>query len=204
MALGCLAAAVVNTACLAVAVLLCLCIIGYNGLLKSTVLGPVAMGACRFLNVTLAIAGVWGGLEVSSNLPAALWLIPLGNGVYITGVTWFARQEATTSSRGSLSAAAFTLSGGLAIHAYTIAMFGRFDVAWIAAVLFTGVVVYRIATAIRDPSPQRVQSAIKTFVLGLAALDAVLATAFVGPLYGLAILFLLLPAFVLGRWIYST
>jgi len=40
-------------------------------------------------------------------------------------------------------------------------------------------------------------------VLGLVALDAVLATMFVG-LPGLLVLLLLPPALVLGKWVYST
>jgi 4-hydroxybenzoate polyprenyltransferase len=48
-----------------------------------------------------------------------------------------------------------------------------------------------------------VQTAVKRCVLGLAALDAVLATAFVG-VPGLLLLLLLPPALALGKWVYST
>ncbi|MBN9520399.1 hypothetical protein J0H58_18035, partial [bacterium] len=60
-----------------------------------------------------------------------------------------------------------------------------------------------VRRAIRSPGPREVQAAIKRCVLGLVALDAVLATAFVG-LPGLAILLLLPPALALGKWVYST
>ena len=46
-------------------------------------------------------------------------------------------------------------------------------------------------------------AAVKRAILGLVVLDAVLATAFVG-LPGLAILLLLPPAMLLGKWVYST
>ena len=60
-----------------------------------------------------------------------------------------------------------------------------------------------IARAISTPGPKEVQTAVKRCVLGLVALDAVLATAFVGA-WGLLVLLLLPPALVLGKWVYST
>ena len=57
--------------------------------------------------------------------------------------------------------------------------------------------------AIRRPLPQRVQPAIKRAVLGLVLFDAILASALVG-VWGLLIAVLILPARLLGRWVYST
>ena len=70
-------------------------------------------------------------------------------------------------------------------------------------VLFGFFVGLPLAKAVQNPGPKEVQTAIKRSVLGLVALDAVLATAFVG-LPGLLILLLLPPALVLGKWVYST
>ena len=53
------------------------------------------------------------------------------------------------------------------------------------------------------PEPAPVQVAVKTAILGIIGLDAVLATAISG-IGGLWILVLLLPAILLGRWLYST
>ena len=60
-----------------------------------------------------------------------------------------------------------------------------------------------IARRFSIPAPKQVQAAVKRCILGLVVLDAVLATAFVGPA-GLLILLLLLPAIWLGKWVYST
>ena len=60
-----------------------------------------------------------------------------------------------------------------------------------------------IRRALKHPGPREVQAAIKRCVLGLVGLDAVLAVAFVG-LPGLAVLLLLPPALLLGKWVYST
>ena len=68
---------------------------------------------------------------------------------------------------------------------------------------FTLYVGFPVAAAVREPTPKRVQQAVKRCIFGLVILDAVLATAFVGwP--GLLIGLLLLPAIWLGKWVYST
>src|SRR5262249_24089007 len=80
---------------------LVLAILLYDAWLKRTLLGPVAMAACRFLNVLL-------GFSIAE--PTLLWSARLGLalivGIYIVGVTWFARTEARISRQSSLTAAA--------------------------------------------------------------------------------------------------
>src|SRR5262245_60641130 len=76
-----------------VAGLLTGCIFLYDGVLKAGILGPPAMGACRFLNVILGASAaplVWQMPQLA---------IASGLGIYIVGVTWFARHEAGTSRR---------------------------------------------------------------------------------------------------------
>jgi uncharacterized membrane protein YqgA involved in biofilm formation len=62
-----------------------------------------------------------------------------------------------------------------------------------------------IQLAIRQPTPERVQTAVKRSLLGLVLLDAILATALAGSL-GFVILLLLAPSFYLQRqrWLYAT
>jgi 4-hydroxybenzoate polyprenyltransferase len=73
---------------------------------------------------------------------------------------------------------------------------------YLMAVWCIGVAV-PVGAAIRDPTPTQVQRAVKWLILGLIGLDAVLAFLVVGwP--GLLILLLLIPAILLGRWLYST
>jgi 4-hydroxybenzoate polyprenyltransferase len=131
-------------------------------------------------------------------------------GVYIVGVTWFARTEEGTSSRRHLIlAAGVTLAaaaGALAVPAHAHPR----DPQWVAPVYFpylvAGLLFYvgiPVARAVRRPEPKLVQAAVKRSIFGLVALDATLAVAFVGwP--GLLILLLLLPATWLGKWVYST
>jgi hypothetical protein len=67
-----------------------------------------------------------------------------------------------------------------------------------------GLVLLRpLLRTLYDPSPQNVQSTVTLFLRGVIIVDALLAFAVVGwP--GLFILVLLLPNWLLGRWVYST
>lgn len=181
---------------IAVAVLL------YNAWLKWTPFGPLAMGLCRFGNVILGLSAL-----PHPGPPVGLAIHLAGViGVYIVGVTWFARTEEADSNRRQLAFAAVVMLlaavGGLLVpvHRPEGATPVYFPYLLVAAGFWVGTPVVR---AIRRPEPKLVQAAVKRCIFGLVALDAVLATAFVGwP--GLLILLLLLPATYLGRWVYST
>ncbi len=179
-------------------------ILAYDGWLKRTWAGPLGMGVCRFLNVLLGLSAAlyqdWG---------RALYLA-LVVGVYIVGVTWFARTEALASSRRALTGAALVMLAGLALALPVPAILK--DGPWshetsflyvYLLVAFGVVIGIRVCRAIARPVPERVQRAVKWSVLGLVALDAVLATAAAGTL-GLVLLLLLPPALLLGRRLYST
>ncbi|MFN4261213.1 MAG: hypothetical protein ACK4RK_18145, partial [Gemmataceae bacterium] len=164
--------------------------------------GPVAMGTCRFLNVLLGFV-----LIPEWTWPWSLHLA-LVVGLYIVGVTWFARTEAQRSDPLSLKLAALTMLAALVLalsiptwfppgtssplFPYLLVVFG----------FYLGVPIYRATV---DPSAKKVQSAVKRCILGLVLLDAVLATAIVGT-WGLVILLLLPPAWLLSRsqWLYAT
>jgi 4-hydroxybenzoate polyprenyltransferase len=175
-------------------------IILYDACMKRTWAGPIGMGACRFLNVLLglSIGGSIGGLR---NLHLAAIV-----GVYIIGVTWFARTEARMSNQRMLTGAAGAMLLGLLLALPLPLGLERslgtilFPYMLVALGFFLGLPVCQ---AIVTPTPANVQAAVKRAIMGLAALDAVLATAFAG-LWGLLVLLLLLPALYLGRRIYST
>ncbi len=184
-----------------VAGILAVTILLYDSAAKRSWLGPPAMGACRFLNVLLGLSVV----DDASLVPIR-WHLALVVGLYIAGVTWFAKTEARESSRTALTGAALTMLAAL--------LLGLLLPVWLKPassspafpyllVGFGFLVGIPVCRAVRDPAPKHVQAAVKRAVLSLVVLDATLATGLIGwP--GLLLLFLLPPAFYLGRWVYST
>ncbi len=188
-----------------VASLLATCIVLYNRVLKRTPIAPVVMGACRMLNVLLGMSlatRVWNSTD---------WLIALGVGVYIVGVTWFARTDAQRSARASLVAATVVLLAGIALLAASpfwqqqgwpvlITQQGWY-LLW-AAIAF--IILRRCMLAVLDPSSQRVQAAVRNCVHALIALDAAVCVGFAGASWGIIVLLLLVPTIVLTQWLKST
>ncbi|MGL6072658.1 MAG: UbiA family prenyltransferase [Fimbriiglobus sp.] len=172
----------------------------YNGLLKSTPLGPVVMGLCRWFHVAFAVS-------LTPSFPAEVsWHLASIIGVYIIGVTWFARTEEFAGRPRDLIPAALVMLLALVgvvllpLHESPIAA-NRLVPYCIAA--YVAYLVAALLKAIRDPRPKNVQAGVKRSILGLMALDAIIASHFIGwPAVGM--LFLYLPARVLGKKVYST
>ncbi len=186
--------------------LLAACIVLYDAYLKRTPAGPLAMGACRALNVLLGMSVATAAWQTEH------YLIAGGIGTYVTGVTYFARTEAARSSRLQLALATAVMAPGIVL----LAVFPGWaeDLApWMTSrprywgllmLLLAAHVAWHCASAVMDPFPRQVQSAVKACILSLVALDAAVCAAVRGPYPALAILALLLPAVLLGRWIRLT
>lgn len=203
LVLGVLLALPVGKTSLLVAVFLAAAILAYDGWLKHTWAGPLTMGACRFLNVLLGVS-VCGSLLWPRGAHLALIV-----GLYIVGVTWFARTEASTSNPSALRGAAAVMLASLLLALPLPAFLPEgqhssflFPYLLVGLGFFVGGPVVR---AINNPAPSQVQAAIKRSLMALIVLDAVLATAIAG-LIGLVILFLLAPSVYLNRksWLYAT
>jgi len=193
-----------------VATALAVCIVLYNGVVKSTRAGPLAMGACRALNVLL-------GMSVAATpWHQANWVIAAAIGIYIVGVTWLARQEAGISNRRQLTGATGVMLAGMLL----LSLFHRFVDPSAAAGALANVVLppnwywfwaitaaligRRCVWAIASPTPANVQAAVKIAILSLILFDASVCYAVAGQEVAIAVLALLIPAMFLGRWIYST
>ena len=197
------AAAAVGTNSLLVAAALVACIFAYDGLLKSTVLGPIAMGGCRFLNVMLGASAV-----------DPVWVLPQlhvagGLGVYIAGVTWFARREAGASSRIQLGIAMGTINMGLALLVAFVLNWPRGLQSNMNASIIIGLIALtinrRLLAAIMDPVPAKVQVAIKIMLMSLVMLDAsVVWFVQADSTYAIYVVCLLVPTFLLSRLIPMT
>jgi 4-hydroxybenzoate polyprenyltransferase len=184
------------------AVLLVGAILLYDGWLKRTWAGPAGMGLCRFLNVLLGVSAA-GTLAWPRGPHLALVV-----GLYVAGVTWFARTEARLSKQIHLQGAAAVMLAAL-VTALLLPLQGREGTASplfpYLLVAFGFAVGLPVCQAIASPTPAHVQAAVKRALLGLIVLDAVLASAVVGTV-GLTILVLLAPALYLNRkrWLYAT
>lgn len=181
------------------------CVVAYDAWLKKTILGPLAMGACRALNVLLGMS-----------IAAATWqaphfLIAGGLGLFVAGITAVGRTEARQSHRGWV----FT---GLALMWLGMALVASFPYAdglnhqledtikvwpwiWIVLGLQTG---WRLMHALVDPTPGHVQAAVRYGILSLVVFDAIITFAVVGMVPALCVLTLLVPTLVLSRWLYVT
>ena len=198
---------------LAIAVLLSACIIGYNASLKATVFGPVAMGGCRFFNSLLAMSAAHtsGSQGPWLTFPVTCWVVASGMGIYVTGVTWFSRQEATRSRSMSLVMALSLMLVGVFVVG-TMPCFrdggeGNASTIWSHAFLLFLVSVrifWRGMTAVADPSPEAVQATVKLAVQSILFLNATLAFSAGHHVVAIGIFLLALPMLFLGRWIYST
>ena len=190
----------------AVAPLLAACILMYDAWLKRTPIGPVAMGGCRLFNVLLGMCAL--GVRLSPDC----WLVAGGLGLYVAGLTWFARTESDRSHRLPLSLATLVMALGIAM----LACFPNWSDRAIPGVqrdmenwyLLTGIlgalIIWRCVWAIIEPVPRRVQTAVTQGVLSIIMLDAVACYAVRGMLCAVMILLLLLPTMFLGRWIEMT
>ncbi|MBI2823235.1 MAG: UbiA family prenyltransferase [Planctomycetia bacterium] len=191
---------------------LAIAVLAYDRLLKRTLIAPVAMGACRFLNVLLGAstaAGPWHAMH---------WLVAGGVGLYVVGVTWFARTEARESRALHLLAATAVMAAGLALLAwfpsradarldpvsapdYAVAIGARWYVLWGALGFLT---LWRCVAAALNPRPLHVQMAVRQCILAIVIIDAAACFAVRDLSWAAVILVLLAPAMFLGRWIYST
>ncbi len=197
----------------AVATILVACIVLYDAWLKKTPLGPIGMGACRFFNVLLAMSvATW----VDEN---AMWrlgydesqlMVAGGIGVYIVGVTWFARNEAKDSSSLQLGLAVMVMIGGMTMLGY----YPEFSAKpirlqpehwWPMLLLLLGfTIVRRCFVAVMDPRPEFVQAAVRQCILSLIVLDAAICLTVAPAFWAVGVLALLVPTLLLGKWVYST
>lgn len=202
MLLGIGAAVVASNRSGLLAVLLAVAILAYDYRVKRTPWGPIGMAACRFINVLLGVSLV----DPTAVPPVTQLHLAATVGLYIVGVTWFARTEEKRSEPKVLRRAGLVmLAAGLLALAVGVRVppgtpSPLFPYMWVLAAFWIG---SKIMPAIRQPTPVNVQAGVKRSIFGLVVLDALLACVFVGT-PGLLLVCLLIPAIVVGKWVYST
>ncbi len=147
--------------------------------------GPLNMGLCRGFNLLLGVSAV------PALLPQ-LWYLGIIPVVYIAAITMISRGEVHGGNRKALQ-------GGLFMYAavvVTILVLAFFTgAAWWQVIPFVALFAYLIfpplLEALRKQDARFIGKAVKAGVLSLIVLNAALATAFAGWMWGLAILLLL-------------
>ncbi len=202
-----------------VAICLAACIIAYDSGGKNSIFGPLLMGGCRFFNVLLgcsicAVKPVFLGFETIQFAVAG------AIGIYVAGITMFARFEHTRSPKIYLVNSAVVMFCGIALIASQLPTltiyekFGRYTHLSSEGLLFCGALLVllvfpvgrRILVAIGNPDPKNVQRAVVVSLLTLIMIDAAICyfVAMDRPFYGLAVASLLIPTYWLGRLINPT
>ena len=191
----------------AVAAALAALIVLYDGPLKRTPLAPAAMGGCRALNLLLGasvVAEPWAGPP--GTVAAAM-------GVYVAGLTLFARDEAVRdagpdaradAARNRLVGAA-TVGVGLLVLSVAMVT-GRWSPkvdGLLPAVIVAGIAVTllrRLVAGVTSPGPDTIGPAVRLMVLSIVTLDAATVMAATGsPVLTLLTCALLIPALLLKR-----
>ncbi|MGC8643528.1 MAG: UbiA family prenyltransferase [Isosphaeraceae bacterium] len=194
---------------LVVAAVLAAVILAYDGGVKRTILGPVFMGTCRALNLLLGMShapGLGG--------PVA-WLAAAAFGLFVAGITWISRSETETGRTGNLHlgltlenvALLWLNAAALQPRSFPQPLPGR-PVIPLEGLLVLALVALAVnlaaSGAIRQPTPRTMQRAVKVGILALVWIDVGLVAAVRGVLPAVAVAAIWLPAYVLGRWLYST
>jgi 4-hydroxybenzoate polyprenyltransferase len=205
LVLGIALAGLRGAASLGVAAALAVAIVGYDAVLKSTALGPVAMGSCRFLNVLLGMSVVWPS--------GALWMAPLLMGLYTVAITVLSRDEVMGGGVERTRKVVIAL-GGLAVL-MTMAVFavagrarGGIGIGVLCSVPFVTFLLVRARANFgplwHSAAAPSIGRAIGGGILLMPAIDASFVAA-IGQLAGaLAVLAFIVPASVLKRWYYLT
>lgn len=172
---GCAAAARVGTPSLLVAAVVAAGATLYDGWAKShALLGPLTMGACRGGNLLLGLTAGAGALVSWWGLGA----FPL---VYVTAITGLSRGEVHGGSRNTGRAVVFLfalVTAGLGALEWAASY--RLGTAWPFLLLFVAQVAPPLLRAVRSPTPVHVRTAVKTGVLAIVTMDAVIAGGFGG------------------------
>ena len=176
----------------------------YNRHAKTTSLGPAVMGSCRALNWLLGMTAAGG-----PNGPHQ-WLLPIGMGVYVMGITVYARDEAEESRSETLAAGMFIMLTGLATAGLSPWLASRAGEAgvWLSGAklsnwlllwgMLTASILLRAVLGIFDPTSGRVQQAVGNAIMSIITLDAILVLATCGEPWSIVVLLLLVP-FLVGR-----
>lgn len=192
MGIGVLLAGFVGMKPLVIALLLGGAVLAYDGGAKHTRLGPVVMGGCRYLNWLLGLSVV--ELDISHfGLALPVFL-------YVLALTALSAEETQAQNRRPVYACGL----GLLACAGVIALLhfgGVLPHHWALAPLAAGLayLAWRLRELIRNFTPAAIQGTMKTLILGIIPVDALLVFSGAPWWGGVLVASLLVPGSLLAR-----
>jgi 4-hydroxybenzoate polyprenyltransferase len=180
-----------------ISMLLALAIVGYDAWFKNGLLGPAAMGLCRWLNWLL-------GLSVGLLLvPELLLALPVF--LYTLSVTLLSRAETVSGNRLAVRHAAIALGVTLAaiVGLYLVGLLTD-PYALALTVVAGALLIRRLLRLMDDPPAARVRASVGLMLLCMIPLDALLLAGDGQRLAALGLLLLLLPGWILARRVQIT
>lgn len=206
LAFGLLLTLLHSAAAAGVGVLLALCILGYDALLKDSALGPLAMASCRFFNVYL-------GLSVAPWASRWVLILPAGLALFTLAITLLSRHEVWGTDAKRLR----PVVGGFALWwlVYLLGVLGLSGSAhgagWLGALLVVPLALFVLVRGAMlyvplwtAAYPPLVGRGIGGGILLMPAIDAMAVGALGSLFWTLIVLAFALPAYLLKRWYYLT
>ena len=187
-----------------VAVVLAGCILLYDGGVKTTRLGPLVMGACRGLNMTL---GLSTGLALGARWPAIAVAGPVVLALYVAGLTHLARDEVggntARRARTGLALLGILAIGAVLGIAATPGLPGSpWAWPWVALALILG--FRNWAPVWHHHDPASTGRAIGGGIVLIPVLDAAICAVAGEPGWAIAVAALIFPALLLKRYFSPT
>jgi 4-hydroxybenzoate polyprenyltransferase len=192
--LGVVAALQVGPVSALVAAAIAVLALGYDAWGKHRPLwGPLNMGLCRGLNLLLGVSAV----------PMALgdrWYLALLPIAYVAAITAVSRGEVHGGSR-AVGGLALALLGSVLLGLGLLGMTAGGSLLALAPfwLFFAWRTLPPFVAAWQTPAAETIRAAVGAGVMALIALNAVIAAAYGGPVAGLVVLALMLPADGLRR-----
>jgi 4-hydroxybenzoate polyprenyltransferase len=192
LAAGVIAATRATMVAAIVATSIAILVLVYDAWAKRGLLGPVAMGGCRGLNLLLGMAAV----------PAVLadqWPLALFSFFLILAVTVVSRGEVHGGGRRSTGFGLIVMAALVAALVWFSTMVRPNMSAVGVTAVFAWVVLRPFWAAWRRPDAGTIRTAVKDGVLSLMVLNAIIAVTYAGPDLAVAILGLAMVARALSR-----
>ena len=181
-------------------------IVAYDVPLKKTPLAPVAMGGCRVLSFLLGASPCFAIVAGTPLFEKYLLCIALGFGVYIMGITTMARREATGGSSSNLQIGLVVTALGAVVLAFAPQLNAN-QAGWNVQTnsifpLMIGMIAFPVILrgfrAVKDPTPVKIQTAIRVGIFTIIPLAASYAFLGAGPMWGLVLFGLTIPSLYLS------